>query len=110
MAAKKNYNKISTEKSTEEKVDIVETAEEAIAETVAEAVESEPSIVYGKIANCTKLNIRKKPNIKSDILTVIDTKAVVEIYPDNSPKGWYKVIVSKGIEGYCMKEFIKLDK
>ena len=106
MAAKKNYNKISTEKSTEEKVDIVETAEEAI----AEAVESEPSIVYGKIANCTKLNIRKKPNIKSDILTVIDTKAVVEIYPDNSPKGWYKVIASKDIEGYCMKEFIKLDK
>ena len=106
MAAKKNYNKISTEKAIEEKVETVETVEPA--ETVEEAVNA-PNIVYGKIANCTKLNIRKKAKKDSDIVTVIDTKANVEIYPDESTKGWYKVNV-KGISGYCMKEFIEINK
>lgn len=107
MAAKKNYNKISTEKATEEKVETVETVEAV--ETVAEAAVDAPNIVYGKIANCTKLNIRKKAKKDSDIVTVIDAKVNVEIYPDESTKGWYKVNV-KGISGYCMKEFIEINK
>lgn len=107
MAAKKNYNKISTEKTTDEKVETVETV--GTVETVAEAVVDAPNIAYGKIANCTKLNIRNKPRKDGDIVTVIDTKANVEIYPDESTKGWYKVNV-KGINGYCMKEFIEISK
>lgn len=104
MAAKKNYNKISTEKTTEEKVETVETVEPA--ETVEEAVEDIPNIV-GKVVKCTKLNVRKNPKKDAEILKVITVNTRIDIDPDKSNKTWYKLA---NVDGYVMKEFIEINK
>lgn len=104
MAAKKNYNKISTEKATEEKVETVEIVEPA--ETVEEAVEDKPNIV-GKVVKCTKLNVRKNPKKDAEILKVITVNTRIDIDPDKSNKTWYKLA---NADGYVMKEFIEINK
>ena len=104
MAAKKNYNKISTEKATEEKVETVETVEPA--ETVEEAVEDIPNI-EGKVVKCMKLNVRKNPKKDADILRVITVNTRIKIDMDKSNKTWYKLA---NVDGYVMKEFIEINK
>lgn len=105
MAAKKNYNKISTEKATEEKVETIETVEPA--ETVEEAVEAKPNFVEGKVVKCTKLNVRKNPKKDADILKVITANTRIKIDMDKSNKTWYKLA---NADGYVMKEFIDINK
>lgn len=63
----------------------------------------------GEVIDCYKLNVRKKPNIKANVITEIakGTKVIVDV--DGSAKDWYKVTVSAGVEGFCMKKFIKLE-
>lgn len=103
MAAKKNYNKISTEKATEEKVETVETVEAV--ETVEEADEVKPDFVEGKVVKCMKLNVRKNPKKDADILRVITVNTRIKIDMDKSNKTWYKLA---NVDGYVMKDYITL--
>lgn len=67
--------------------------------------------VYGYVSNCERLNIRKKPDKKAEILTVINAGETVEIDKDLSTSNFYYVIASvSGVEytGYCMKDFITI--
>lgn len=105
MAAKKNYNKISTEKATEEKVETVETVEAV--ETVEEADEVKPDFVEGEVVKCMKLNVRKNPKKDADILRVITVNTRIKIDMDKSNKTWYKLA---NVDGYVMKEFIEINK
>lgn len=107
MAAKKNYNKISTEKATEEKVETVETVEAV--EAVEEAVEAKPDFVEGKVVKCTRLNVRKNPkkDKDADIIKVITVNTRIKIDLDKSNKTWYKLA---NADGYVMKEYIELCK
>lgn len=76
-------------------------------EEVVENVAEEVIAVTGIVCNCDKLNVRKEPSDKADVLTVIkkDTKVVID--KDESPRGWYKVSVNN-ITGYCMKKYISI--
>lgn len=68
------------------------------------AVPAEP--VYGAVV-CDKLNVRKKPAISAEVLLKINRGTRVKIDQEKSTKEWYK-IVTKGVDGYCMKKFIEL--
>ena len=68
------------------------------------AVPAEP--VYGAVV-CDKLNVRKKPAISAEVLIKINKGTKVKIDQEKSTKEWYKV-VTKGVDGYCMKKFIEL--
>ena len=61
------------------------------------------------IVKCSKLNVRKEPTKCSDILKIISEGTEVEILKD-AGDSWYKVRVGEIKNGYCMKEFIKVDK
>lgn len=102
MARKPNPNKISTEPVIEEKVETIVTPEETVEEVDA------IKIVKGVVSNCTQLNVRKEPKKGAEVLVVIDAKSKVDVEPDSSVDGWYKISTKNGIEGYCMKEFITL--
>jgi uncharacterized protein YgiM (DUF1202 family) len=67
-------------------------------------VPAEP--VFGAVV-CDKLNVRKKPNISAEVLLKINRGTKVKIDTEKSTKEWYKV-VTKGVDGYCMKKFIEL--
>lgn len=76
-------------------------------ETAAPVVEAVPEIpAIGVVTNCTKLNVRIKPEPGAQIVTVIDAGTQVEIDVEKSTAEWYKVLVPSVNEGYCMRKFI----
>lgn len=85
----------------EEVVEVVEAAPVEIQE------EAPKKPVHGIVANCKKLNVRKKPNAKAEVVTIIDTDTKVSIALDESTEEYYKVTLKGGAYGFCKKEFIK---
>lgn len=77
---------------------VFETDEEPIAEFKNEIV---------GMVECDKLNVRKGPGVENDIVCVINKGTKVEI--TNEPdEDWYEIYTVSGIEGFCMKKFIKI--
>lgn len=92
----------------------VETEEEVVVpvteETpVAPVVDDESEGKYGVVTACEKLNVRKAPNASASIVTTLDVDTEVMIDETESTDGFYKIYTGSGIEGYCMKQFIKVD-
>ena len=84
----------------------VETAEEPVVE---EAPKKESKV--GTVYNCAKVNLRKSPYKDSDgknIVTslILDTAVIID--EEKSTDEFYKVTTEDGLEGYCMKQFIRL--
>lgn len=102
MAGKKNYNKISTEAKTDENIVDVE---EVVEETVETAATPEESA--GIVCNCKKLNIRKKADVNSKSIGILELNDEVGII-DDSDKTFYEIVTEKGVHGYCMKKYIKI--
>lgn len=103
MAGKKNYNKISTEAKTDEK--IVDVVEEVVTETTETVANPEES--FGIVCNCKKLNIRKKADVSSKSIGILELNDEVGIV-DDSDKTFYEIVTEKGVHGYCMKKYIKI--
>ena len=82
---------------------------ETVAETHAEKVEK-PVIVFGVVANCSRLNIRKEAKKDADVVTVVNAGAKLTIDADYSNKKWCKVTTKDGKNGYCMKEFVTIEE
>jgi uncharacterized protein YgiM (DUF1202 family) len=111
MSGKKNYNKISTEK-TKATSDVVEEAAAELVETIDDAVVEEESLVIGTVVNCLKLNVRKDKNINSKVVHVLDAGAKVSVDLKDSTSDWYNVYVDLGEQGclgYCMKKYISVE-
>ena len=62
--------------------------------------------MHGRVDNCARLNVRKEPNIKSEIVEVIDAETDVEIIEVASTEEFYRVKTSDGVEGFCMKDYV----
>lgn len=84
----------------------VESTEEPTAE---EAPKKESKV--GIVHNCAKLNLRRSP-LKDDdgknIVSVLVADTAVIIDDEKSTDEFYKVTTEDGLEGYCMKQFIRL--
>ena len=127
-----------TEKTTEETTDKVDETVEQVEETVNEVEESineteetteevteevtEPEVivpniedgvenneVIGKISGFEKLYVRKEANKDSEPVGIVTDKDDLSIDVAHSTDDFYKVITSNGLEGYCVKEFVKID-
>lgn len=84
--------------------------EETVAEETPEVVEA-VKVVLGVVANCSRLNIRKKAvktNKPEDVVCIVNAGAKLTIDEDKSNKNWYKVTTEDGKEGFCMKEFVTI--
>ena len=57
------------------------------------------------VVNVAKLNVRKKADKESEVVTVI-TKGT-EVTITSTRTGWHRVLLKGGIAGWCMAEFIK---
>ena len=120
----------TTEESTNEVNEIIEQVEETVneveestneaEETTEEVTEPEvivPSIennvenneVIGKISGFEKLYVRKEASKDSEPVGIVTDKDDLSIDVDHSTDDFYKVITSNGLEGYCVKEFVKID-
>lgn len=109
--SKTNYSKMS--RKTEEVVEPIIGIDLAGQPDVT--VEEEiviPAPQIGVVANCVKLNVRRKPNTNADVLTIIDKGTEVEIDEKFNNKEFYRIsAATTGVEffsGFCMKKFIEL--
>ena len=110
----------TTEESTNEVNETVEQVEETTGEVTEEVTEPEvivPSIennvenneVIGKISGFEKLYVRKEASKDSEPVGIVTDKDDLSIDIARSTDDFYKVITSNGLEGYCVKEFVKID-
>lgn len=75
---------------------------------VEDKVEKKP--LRGVTTKTFLLNVRKEPDINSEIIYRLDYSSLVMIDEENSTDEWYKIRTSNNIEGYCMKEYITIKR
>ena len=81
----------------------------AIVETIPET-EPEPAVelTMGRVYGCKKLNVRKLPAQDAKILCELIERSEVMIDEKASTALFYKVCTESGVEGYCVKKFVKI--
>ena len=90
---------------------IDETAVEQTTTTTEEKPETEKNkVVYGVVANCSKLNVRAKPVPGSKVVHVINRGDRVTIDEKESTKDFYAVTVDSRVSGYCAKDYVTLEQ
>ena len=95
-----------TEETTEEVTEEV-TEPEVIVPSIENNVENNE--VKGKVSGFENLYVRKEASKYSEPVGIVTDKDDILIDVTNSTDDFYKVITSNGLEGYCVKEFVKID-
>lgn len=72
-----------------------------------EKIKMDPTISIGVIDKCVSTRIYKKPSILSDLAGMLSRGSEVLVENDNPASHFCKVTSETGIEGYCMRPFIK---
>lgn len=87
---------------------VIDIAPEPVAqETVAEQMRFIP--VEGTVVDCAKLNVRVKPIPGASVVCMIEVNTKVEIDMEKSTNDWFYIRTAAGVEGYCMRKYIKSD-
>ena len=119
------YSKFSGEEPMPINDPELEVKEEIIEENIEEPIEgqtvisevepiipepvAEPEIQkFGQVSGCKKLNVRKLPSRDAEIVSELAEGIKVMIDEKTSTVLFYKICTEHGIEGYCMKDFIKV--
>lgn len=83
--------------------------ETPVAAPAAEAPEpSAKKDILGVVTGCSSLLIREKPDKNAGIVTAVPTGTELMVDRANSTPEFYKVCNAAGIEGFCMKRYVKL--
>lgn len=98
---------MAAKKKTKVEEPVVETVQEELTEVVEEP-KVDTTVSFGKVSNCNKLNIRKKPSITAKVVDVIEAKTKVRIDNAASNDEWCKVYVKPEVEGYCMRKYLTI--
>ena len=120
--AKKNYNKMykseaeRVEEATPVAVEPVkeEVAAEPVKEEVVEKVEAPVErvkaevVVEATVVGCTLLNVRAEAKADAEVVCIVKEGDVVHVTKKESTRDFYKVCTAAGIEGFCVKQYIKL--
>lgn len=80
-------------------------------EIVEEAAVTEETIEEAKIGivtDCMNLNIRKAPDPDAGILCQITCLSEVLVDKAGSTDDFYKVCTAAGVDGFCMKRYIRI--
>ena len=99
-------NKEKVEEPIEGQIVIPEVEPEPVSDP--EPVVEPENRKFGKVSNCKKLNIRKLPSRDAEIVSELIEGSEVMIDEKESTALFYKICTEHGIEGYCMKNFIKV--
>lgn len=109
MAKKKSYNKMYNLEDQEHIVSDEAVTDTAEVESQIEPTghEEVPAFVMGVVVDCARLNIRTQPSIDAEVLCELPRSSEVQVDRNSDHKDWYHVRAASGIDGYCMKQFIK---
>lgn len=112
--SKHNYSKYSNNnyKKQHDVVEETPVVEEPVVAPAPEVEVEQPQVVApveGKVVDCAKLNVREKPAADAAVVRVIDVDTTVIIDVEKSTDEWFHVCTATGVEGYCMRKFVKAD-
>lgn len=115
--SKHNYSKYSSNKKPAEVKEVAEEvtpvtkAKESVIESTPEPVVEQMRFipVVGTVIDCAKLNVRANPSPSASVVNTIEVNTKVEIDVEKSTNEWFYVCAESGIEGYCMRKYIKSD-
>ena len=107
------YSKFSGEEpETEVEEETVEEERPIEGQTTIPEVEPEVPAAeirkFGKIIGCKKLNVRKLSSRDAEIISELVEGSEVMIDEKESTALFYKICTEHGIEGFCMKQFVKV--
>ena len=68
------------------------------------------SVTFGRVINCSKLNVRQYPTLHADVLCCLDENTEIEIDEDKSTSEFYAICTPTGLEGFCLKKFVEIHK
>ena len=115
-----NYNKmyesdkgpVAMNATSIDTVDASEVVEPVITEPeqpVTSVIEkTEPEIRKAIVCTCKKLNVRENPKPKANVIMIINEDDEVTVYTDGSVGNYYFIRTESGIEGYCVKDYLKM--
>ena len=85
----------------------VNSEDEVVVKDITETEElSNPTM--GIVSDCKKLRVRNYPELEANVICEIEVGSKVVIDENKSTEEFYKVCTETGIDGYCMKRFIKV--
>lgn len=108
-----NYNNGSVSESVNTSVN-EEATKQTVDEENNEVVEGrveEVSTTYGVVSECSLLRIRKTPVVTPDntICEIKEgTSVMISLDGSDEDSDFYKVTTESGVEGFCMKKYIKI--
>lgn len=97
----------NVEKTNENVEENIETKEEHETSDLNDNIENNE--IIGKINGYDKLYVRKEANIDSEPVGIVSKDDDLSIDVIHSTDDFYKVYTSNGLEGYCVKNFVKVD-
>ena len=107
-----NEEGVNTDLEIEEKIE--EEQPEVLNEENTNSEIEEPKTMFG-IVKCKKLNVRKEPNVDSEVIEIIKEGTKIEIYGEdddfyivNNIHNGDELIKQLPDNAYCMKEFIEI--
>lgn len=107
---KNRQNTVENEVASIIEENVVETFEKNDPD-VPESVDSDvlgANKVSAVVSNCTRLNVREKPDKSASIVDTIKVGDEVIVDLIRSTDTFYKVCDVAGIEGFCMKQYISI--
>ncbi|MBS6180563.1 MAG: SH3 domain-containing protein [Erysipelotrichaceae bacterium] len=63
--------------------------------------------VMAVVIDCRKLNVREEPKADANVVDTIDVNSEIMIDMTESTDEFYKIHTSSGLEGFCMRKYIK---
>ena len=69
---------------------------------------TEPKSHKAIVCNCKKLNVRENPKPEANVIMIINEDDEVTVYTDGSVGNYYSIRTESGIEGYCVKDYLKM--
>lgn len=94
------------ENETIENIEVV-SENEVVVEEEVKPVKVETK--KGRVVDCVRLNVRKNPQPNAQVVHTIPKGEVVKVYESESTSNFYKVTTRSKVDGFCMKQYIKLD-
>lgn len=99
------------EKYSENFVAMSDVVEEEVKEHEDEPLQDlgeETKRVPAMVIDCYRLNIRERPTTYSQVIATVAIGTKLEIIDRKKAGNFYKVVLPNGVEGFCMKDFVKI--
>lgn len=115
MGKVKNYSKMfeaDNQEPVAESTTVPEEVADAPVPVTEEPIAPKKKVkkIKGTVIGCAKLNVREQMNTNSTVLCVLPASSEVRVVANEKHDEWYHVFTETGVEGYCMKKYISVEK